>query len=385
MFKAFAAFGSFATLALQAYGTPGSNNTELEKSLPLMDGDAFAFTIDAENEVATHQLSGLECPFSLDDHFLIRIAQYSVVGHDVGCTYQTHGATSVLSFYFSRYGDASTPDKILENALEQMERADRTGELLEEGPLPLQLGRSSLSGCQHVILNQGTNKPGQKTSVIGCNIDGWAFKVRATWSVPDHEMRDAISRFTSIQTATREKLEACRSSRSTNRPPAQMLPASPEVALAVLVGLAAETQTNAPPSPQTNLINDETCYVMHSTDDGSALLLMGSTGRGPTAWQAIDASIDSLSYSPYLAIRQEDSDILSLVGSNELETDADEVWSLSGGPHSQITAVYGVYRGRPTMDQAIADMNAVMDGSLNSLGSIERLQDGNTNIKLSVD
>ena len=147
-----------AILALFAPITALSATAQLEETsdervalpLPLSNSNAYAFRLEQADQQAMnvlhHDLSGLVCPYIIDNHALTKITQFSHSGHDVACGYNSQEANSYITIYMSRYGEDATPSAMMENAAIQLDGSLHCGQLTR-----CETNRIALRGCSATV------------------------------------------------------------------------------------------------------------------------------------------------------------------------------------------------------------------------------------------
>lgn len=362
----------------QALSAPEQELAESQKSLPLGNSDAHSFEIDSDSGRADHRLSGLVCPFEIEGHTLSGVYQFSLSGHDISCRYDAPGRDSKLTFYFSRYGTEATADWIVESALDGMRQAGTTGETIRSGPVEVSFGDLLLEGCRETVLNVDPIGATQKSSALGCNLDGWAYKVRATWSSPDSLPAGGMASFAAAQRTARQRLDACAVWRQSTETEAAVLGSEPAALLAILTGMAADAETGA-----TYTLADD-CFVYQAGDDQTAYLMTASPSDGPIAWQISKLGIEGVIQQSLMRIQREIPGVLSLLETIDAP-DGASIWFLAAQLSDTETGILRLYLDRPSREQAMKDLSDAMNGKIASLSSIELHEGGGSTINFAVD
>ncbi|WP_084417767.1 hypothetical protein [Henriciella litoralis] len=364
-----------------ALAAPENGGVLEEKSLPLENGDAFFFDISQETQQAVHGLSGLVCPFDIDGHQLTRVVQFSLTGRDVSCGYNSPGGDSTLTFYMSWYGTGAVPDAIVKSGLDAMRQAGLFGDISDTKSLDLAFGGKPLDNCLSATMDISDPARPEKSSVTACEIDGWSFKVRASWSTPDTIPNGGITDFTSTQAQARERLDACVDWRENPSPEADSLNQKTEILLAILTGFAADSES--PDEKADDKLADDACYVTEFAGNNTAWLMTASPSAQPDAWQMSRATLDGLVEPAALKITRGITGLTSLL--DDGKDDPRGVWYLSGALSESEIGLFRVYRGRPTYEQARNDFIGVLKGEIGSISSIEFEEGGGSTINLAVD
>lgn len=365
-----------ASLAAGAFAAPGDGSVPPEKKLPLKDRDAFAFTILDEQGVAEHPLSGLVCPFEISGHQLTGLAQYSLSGHDVSCGYNAPEGGSTLTFYFSHYGEQETAERTVEGALAAIRNHGNFGPPLEQKQASMNFGGGPFENCQMAVLDNNPPAVMAKSGVWACNIDGWVYKVRATWTAVDAVMLNGIEEFSAGQVRARDFAAACAALDADDTPFVETVEES-TVVLASVVTLASDRledvdDQNGPDDPTS-------CHMGGWSNDATATTVVAYPRSTTPALQTIHSSLDGIYQQGGVMLVPAPSlnSLITQAGTTLPDTGA---WMLRANLSDSAIGVFRIYAGRPPLDQALEDLQAVLREELQALTSIEYDEDGNTSI-----
>jgi hypothetical protein len=343
--------------------------------LPLSNSNAYAFRLEEADQQAKnrvhHDLSGLVCPYIIDRHALTKITQFSHSGHDVSCGYNSQEANSYITVYMSRYGEDATPSAMMEQASLQLEAAYNVVSSEEAKPTEISFGDAPLQCLQRqykIIVGAMPRNSGIWT----CNLDGWVFKVRATWIGDDIVPFAGIDSFTSRQKASAETLQTCAATRRGFQ--SIETAAEAENSIASVLAYALEM-------PEASDLVQPLCFLDQYNNSERALVVGWiPTGDEPTYFAH---QYDSFGPIPGTHVElleaPEDASMIAA----ELTGVTEKLWHLRGYPDTDSVDLFKEYLGQPTPDQFTSDALAMTAGELPPLGGVQRGEDGNIELVIS--
>lgn len=362
-------------LATNTYAQSPSDRTEAQTpapKVPLMNDAAFAFTIEEADQqaqnIARHSLSAMTCPYIIENHALTKVTQFSLSGHDVACGYNSNDSSSYITIYMSRYGEEATPDVTLNLATEQIDnaytvisRSDINSPTLNFAGTPLQCRQQ-----QFRIVTGGTER---NSGLWTCNIDGWAFKIRATWDGLATQTDQGIDDFLGRQSLSAETLNQCKAMRSEFETDAVV--SEPDLTTPLLYA------TNMPSPPD---MTKPFCYLNMFSTAERALLLGWQNQIGAPIFVAEQYDGFGAIQGTQLQLAKAPPSIALI--KQELSGKATEVWHLSAFNGADNFQLFKAYDSVPSFAQITDGFLKVASGMIEPIGGISVDEDGNTTISV---
>lgn len=202
------AFGIFLPLAQAQPETASSQ----EKSLPLLDDDAWVMEIDRSAGVATHRLTGMECPFNVEGMGLIRVAQYTHGGYDVGCSYRDESGEVALTYYMSFAANPVDLVDVMERNVETIGKSTTITGAISNEWISLRIGDAvnATQTCRQNLLRESRRDGSDGTTeTILCQFGDWIFKTRVSWPNSKSKPVSADYQFRLNQSAAVETFSVC--------------------------------------------------------------------------------------------------------------------------------------------------------------------------------
>ena len=363
------ALSAFTFLPLAASAQTDTAKPEL--SLPLRNGDAWAFDFDLENDIATHRLTGFVCPFTIPgDYDLISINQAGRHGAPAQCTYanQTNGGFVSLSvnwIYQQQTAEAMASRTL---AISEGSKSQPT-EDPKSYPIEANFEGLAVSDCHRIFLPFQANGVAKTEWIETCQMGKWTFQVNQTAPLTDQSFEEIASWTRTAQGSMASNLDNCIA--PTTASATEISVDTPD-GNDLLVGvLNSEVVSRAVIGSTHALRNasEDTCMIAYMETDQASLLIMRDKSQDTSPLAIYPATLKGIAPSPTIWVAE--------TSALQAEEGAPKTYAMFGQVQPGVHHVHKLYKGAPPNDeQFIQDAQLLFSGQLPSRAYLEEAEPG---------
>ena len=338
-----------------------------ELSLPLLNGDAWAFSIDMENEIATHRFTGMVCPFVIPGEYdLVAIAQLGSHGAPARCTYKhasNGGFTSISANWIYK---AETAKTMALRTLSVSEGGKNfQPDDLETKAYQTNFDGVSVSDCHRLRLPYISGETPAHEKIAACQIGKWNFQINQTAPISDQSFEEILNWSKISQSDMADNLDTCASPVTAPAPEDDL--SSDETVKKALAGEVLLRTTTG--GLQLNPLSPRTCFLAYVSTDQAELLIMRDKDSDFMPLSIYEANLKGLKSRPVFWTA------LTLPFSEE--SNPPNTYALFSQVQNGTHHMHKLYEGSaPSDQQFIEDVIGVMNNKLPSRGYLLQGENG---------
>lgn len=203
---------------------PEAPATKSAPVFPLDDGEPREFPWNGKRATTAfnytdgavhHKLSKFTCPDNtVADFKLDGIYQYSSVGENIGCSYNTKTGKGFASAFANAVTSPTDAQDRVDGFASGLKEKDKSAFVISTEPVTISFGSQKVN-CPSATLGITNQKAGDRDTILACQFDGWTFRFRTIWNSTDepNKTRAVVDKIASAQTEAVNHLVKCRNFR----------------------------------------------------------------------------------------------------------------------------------------------------------------------------
>jgi len=181
------------------------------RSLPLYDADAWAMHFNSEEDLATHRLTGMTCPYSMPQGYgLVKITQSGAFGAPIQCTYrndETAGFVTMSAIWL--YGATTVEEMALTTLAISEGYQEGALEGKEGAPFQADFDSTQIADCYKLRLPFASETINKSEQIAACKFGKWTFQVHQTTANDEGSFETILNWALSVQGDMADNLDQC--------------------------------------------------------------------------------------------------------------------------------------------------------------------------------